>query len=225
MRFRKLSFTLSFQKETATFRILSTLRVWQEQAMYTYNQAKKLADEFVYELKPSCKRIEIVGSLRRRQAHVNDVDIIVIPTFSMTADQTLFGDPVRQNLFEMKITDLCAGGHITLQTNGPKIKRLFKKCLPAAVPAGRQGKEGNSRTIPIDIYVADEQTWWTLKLIRTGSRNHNVALASQAIRKHMVLKADGTGLLSAGGNVISIDSEEAIFQHLGLSYRRPEERE
>jgi len=78
--------------------------------------------------------------------------------------------------------------------------------------------------VPIDIYLATEQTWWTLLLIRTGSRNHNIKLARRAIELQMHLKADGSGLLGHDGSLIQIYSEEAIFHHLGLQYRPPEER-
>jgi DNA polymerase/3'-5' exonuclease PolX len=179
--------------------------------MFPYRQAIKVAEQLVAQIKPSCERIEIVGSLRRRRSHVNDVDIIAIPAFSTGEAQTLFGVPVQQNLLDIRLSDLCARNGFTLQTNGPKIKRLLK--------------HGNGASVPIDIYLANESTWWTLKLIRTGSRSHNIELARRAIRKHMVLKADGTGLLTAGGNIILIDSEEAIFHHLGLPFREPEERD
>jgi DNA polymerase/3'-5' exonuclease PolX len=178
--------------------------------MFPYRQAIKIAEDLLHHLKPSCERIEIVGSLRRRKSHVNDVDIIAIPAYSTGEAQTLFGDPVQQNLLEIRLSDLCAGNGFTMQTNGPKIKRLLK--------------QRNGTSMPIDIYIASESTWWTLMLIRTGSRGHNIALARRAIQKHMVLKADGTGLLTAGGSIISIDSEETIFHHLELPFRSPEER-
>lgn len=178
--------------------------------MFPYRQAIKVAEELLEHLKPSCERIEIVGSLRRRKSHVNDVDVIAIPSFSMSEAETLFGDPVQQNLLDIRISDLCPGNGFTLQTNGPKIKRLLKR--------------GKGESIPIDIYIANDSTWWTLKLIRTGSRSHNIELARRAIQKHMILKADGTGLLTAGGSIILIDSEEAIFHHLELPFRSPEER-
>ena len=62
-------------------------------------------------------------------------------------------------------------------------------------------------------------------LIRTGSKNHNIMLAKRAIEMHMQLKADGTGLLSPGGSIIPIGSEEHIFEHLNLPYRIPEDRD
>jgi DNA polymerase/3'-5' exonuclease PolX len=50
-------------------------------------------------------------------------------------------------------------------------------------------------------------------------------LARRAIDMHMQLKADGTGLLSPGGSIIPIESEEHVFRLLNLPYRIPEDRE
>lgn len=45
----------------------------------------------------------------------------------------------------------------------------------------------------VDLYVADEHTWATLLLIRTGSEENNIRLASLAKRKGWQLKANGEG--------------------------------
>ena len=78
--------------------------------------------------------------------------------------------------------------------------------------------------VQIDLYLATESTWWTLLLIRTGSRDHNIKLAMRAQELHMQLKADGSGLLSPGGSLIRIESEEDIFKHLRLPFKEPKER-
>lgn len=173
--------------------------------------AREIAEDLVSELSGFCDRIEIAGSLRRRKQAVNDIDLVVIPKFIHAQDETLFGEPVQENLLEKKLTQLCLIGQLDLEANGSKIKRFLKTV--------------DGDTIPVDIYIASEQTWWTLLLIRTGSRNHNIKLAKRAMDLHMHLKADGSGLLTPGGTLIPIHTEEEIFRHLGLAYRPPEERE
>ena len=179
--------------------------------MFPDTFAREIAEDLFSELSGFSDRIEIAGSLRRRRQAVNDIDIVVIPKFVQVKDETLFGEQVRENLLEKRLSQLCLRGQLDLEANGSKIKRFVKTV--------------DGDTIPIDIYIANEQTWWTLLLIRTGSRNHNIKLAKRAMDLHMHLKADGSGLLTAGGSLISINSEEEIFRHLGLSYRSPEERE
>lgn len=75
-----------------------------------------------------------------------------------------------------------------------------------------------------DIYIATEQTWWTLMLIRTGSKEHNIKLCSRAKAMGMKLHADGSGLTRADGTLIVPSSEQDIFTILKLPYKRPEER-
>lgn len=68
----------------------------------------------------------------------------------------------------------------SLELNGSKIKRLWY---------------GDRKTgIGIDIYVATPETWATLLLIRTGSKENNIRLCSLAKRKGWHLKANGDGL-------------------------------
>jgi len=76
----------------------------------------------------------------------------------------------------------------------------------------------------VDIYVADEETWATLLLIRTGSAESNIRLAALAKRKGWHLAANGDGLFNEEGQRIAGDSEESIYQALGLPYQAPEAR-
>ena len=96
-------------------------------------------------------------------------------------------------------------GAITL--NGSKIKRLHY----------------GDADINIDIYTATPASWSTLLLIRTGSKENNIRLAIAAKRKGWQLKANGDGLFNNHGDRIA-DTEESIFQVLGLPYQEPHDR-
>lgn len=179
--------------------------------MFSHTFAGSVATEFLDNVAADCERIQVVGSLRRQKPSVKDIDIIAIPKFREIKDDTLFGEPVKENLLDRKLSELCLDAHLILEANGSKIKRFFRAIQKVSVP--------------IDLYIATEITWWTLLLIRTGSREHNIKLASRALELHMQLKADGSGLLTPNGNIMQIHSEEEIFQHLKLPFRLPEERE
>lgn len=77
----------------------------------------------------------------------------------------------------------------------------------------------------VDIYIADESSWATLLLIRTGSTFNNVRLCSLAKNKGWHLAASGDGLFNENGERVAGNSEESIYSALGLLYQRPEERE
>ncbi len=76
----------------------------------------------------------------------------------------------------------------------------------------------------VDIYFADEKTWATLLLIRTGSKENNIRLCSLAKKRGWHLAASGDGLFNERGERIAGDSEQSIYQALGLGYQQPWER-
>ena len=79
-------------------------------------------------------------------------------------------------------------------------------------------------SVQVDLYFADEKTWATLLLIRTGSAENNIRLATMAKKRGWRLAASGDGLFDEGGQRVAGDSEESIYGALGLPYQRPEER-
>ena len=179
--------------------------------MFPNTFAHEIAEDFIRQISAACDRIEIVGSLRRLKIGVNDIDLLVIPRFVQMNDETLFGGPYQENQLDKQLSQLCLSHDMELDANGSKIKRFLKTV--------------DGETVPIDVYIATEKSWWTLLLIRTGSRQHNIRLARKAMELQMRLKADGSGLLTSSGSIITVGSEEEIFQHLKMQYRTPEERE
>ncbi len=94
--------------------------------MFPDSFARGIAESFVNDIKDTCEQIEIVGSLRRQKYAVNDIDIIVIPKFIQEDDETLFGEPVQTNLLDRRLSQFCFKGTLSLEANGPKIKRFIK---------------------------------------------------------------------------------------------------
>ncbi len=78
--------------------------------------------------------------------------------------------------------------------------------------------------IQADIYFADERTWATLLLIRTGSKESNIRLCTLAQKEGWHLSASGDGLFDEKGERIAGNSEESIYEALGLRYQDPWER-
>jgi len=98
-----------------------------------------------------------------------------------------------------------------MDLNGDKLKRLwYGDNLPA---------------ISIDIYIATPATWATLLLIRTGSKENNIRLATIAKRKGWHLKASGDGLFDDKGHRIAGETEQSIYEALGIPYQEPQDRD
>ena len=76
----------------------------------------------------------------------------------------------------------------------------------------------------VDIYVCEPETWATLLLIRTGSKENNIRLCSRAKDMGWHLAASGDGLFNEREERIAGDSEISIYNALGLPYQRPEQR-
>ncbi len=166
------------------------------------SEAEKRAVTIKNELIPLCSKVEIAGSIRRKKPLVNDIDIVCIPD-----NENRFMTHVK-NFGKLKVA-------------GEKIIRveMFQEF-----------------GIDLDIYIATPATWGTLNLIRTGSKEHNVKLCTLARRKNLHLHADGTGLfkmnsvqglfsLEPGDETrIAGDTEESIFEALGIEYVKPEDR-
>ena len=108
--------------------------------------------------------------------------------------------PSNQGLLDTKLRELGC------QFGGPKIRRLvYKGAL-------------------VDIYIAGDDTWAMLLLVRTGSTAHNKQLAIRAKRLGLHFAADGRGILQ-DNKPIAYRSEEEIFAALGLPYIEPHMRE
>lgn len=158
--------------------------------------ARTIAHKIVAELKPACERIEVAGSLRRGKPTVHDIDVVLVPKVESTP------------LLETLLSDLIKRGSLTPIRGKDKIKSFI---------ATKTG-------IPVDIYVATEETWPTILLIRTGSKEHNIKLARRASCRGMKLRASGEGIEGSDGGLIRVKAEEEIFSLLGLGYLRPEDR-
>ncbi|GAI77874.1 unnamed protein product, partial [marine sediment metagenome] len=97
--------------------------------------------------------------------------------------------------------------------------------LGSPIKDGEKLRRVNYKGTQVDIYYATLQTWATLLLIRTGSKLSNICLCSLAKKKGWHLAANGDGLFNENRERVAGDSEESIYEALGLEYKEPWERE
>jgi DNA polymerase/3'-5' exonuclease PolX len=74
-----------------------------------------------------------------------------------------------------------------------------------------------------DLYICTEENYEVIKLIRTGSKEHNQKLCILAKQKGLSLKAGGIGLVDSSGKVIS-NTEKGILENLLGKYIEPKDR-
>lgn len=160
-----------------------------------YENAKKIADNIVEQLKPHCQRIEIAGSIRRKKSEVKDIEIVLIPK------------PFETGLFESGIASIInkwqkVKGEINQNT------KYTQRILP----------EG----IKVDIFFANEKNWGLIFAIRTGSAefSHKVLAVNWVKKGYKSID----GYLTKDGQVIFISEEKDLFDLLEIPYIEPEKR-
>jgi len=109
-----------------------------------YQKAKQIADSVLEKLKPHCERIEIAGSVRRKKANPNDIEIVAIPK------------PYGTDLFE--------SGIATVVNQWEKVKGILPcKYTQRILPEG----------IKLDLFFATVDNWGLIFAIRTGSADYS----------------------------------------------------
>jgi DNA polymerase/3'-5' exonuclease PolX len=121
-------------------------------AELTLAEAEELACQVILKTETFCERFEIVGSIRRKRPKVHDIDFVVI------AKNDLNWSRLGEELKRMKARTICSGNSV-IKTNFPHSNSCFQ----------------------IDFYRAKPTTFGILKLILTGSADHNMWLSSYTI--------------------------------------------
>ena len=169
--------------------------------------ADKLTADILAWLTPYCERVEVAGSIRRRRPNPADIDLVVEPTISAELD--LLGGVIGMR----NLTHEAVCRHV----NGAGGKWL----------AGKEESRHNlSVELPecqLDIFFATPETWGTVLLCRTGSKEHNIWLAQRATA--MGLHWAVTKGVVRGHVVLASQTEHEIFRALALQFIEPENRE
>jgi DNA polymerase/3'-5' exonuclease PolX len=192
--------------------------------------ARGKALELVAKLAPHCERVEIAGSIRRGKKQVKDIDLVAIP--KMASSTTLLG--VTDDVSKTDFYAAVRGELWSITAEGTKLIRGTSYISRGGNPPHTFATRDES--ISVDIYLATVETWATLLLIRTGSAEHNIWLASRAKSCGGRLHADGSGLELPGQydplaqrnvnmRVLRPQSEEEVFKALGIPFAEPRERE
>ena len=77
--------------------------------------------------------------------------------------------------------------------------------------------------IPVDFFRTSEENWWVSLVIRTGSKETNLALTNGAINRGGVLHAYGSGV-EKRGVLYPARSEREVFELCGVPYVEVEKR-
>jgi DNA polymerase (family 10) len=184
--------------------------------LWPLGEARRYAEHIQRELASLCERIDIAGSIRRGRPEVHDLDLVLLLK------------PGKRAELEARVK---RSANTRVTKNGPQIIGLI-------LHNGMQ----------VELYIATEAedtllgripTNYGMRLLAmTGSKAHNIKLAQWAkdngfhfhpyrglMQGGKYVPAEGGGEEYEGGYVCAGETEQEIFDALGLAFVPPENRE
>jgi DNA polymerase/3'-5' exonuclease PolX len=173
-----------------------------------YADALSLAELLERRLAPSCERILIAGSIRRRKSEIGDIELVAQPKLTTEFDMFGFETGNHYSQLDGALTELRTEGYTK---NGDKYKQFIY--------------EG----VTVDLFIASPETWGAIATIRTGSADFTHWLVTS--RRHgggcpSGLKVSGGRVMyeHVGGEAFDTGTEEKFFQVLEQRWIEPTER-
>ena len=157
-----------------------------------------LANRIVKSLKPYSKKIQIVGSIRRKEKNTRDIDIVLIPKDRLKSSRFPEKAPKEKIISIMSKK----GRHIL----GEDKKAYFRI-------------EG----IKVELYFTTKEEWGAALLAYSSKRGSGIGLRIVARLKGFKLTQHGLFNRKTGRRIAG-RTEEEIYHALGRPWKKPEER-
>lgn len=163
---------------------------------YRYEDALAIATDIMEQLRPHCLRIQIAGSIRRKEALIGDIEIVAIPL------------PYATGLFE--------DGLASIVNRWEKVKGKLvygkSRYTQRVLPSG----------IKLDLFFATPENWGQTFAVRTGSEYYSWKVLAIGWCKRGFNSIDG--YLMKGGKRYEVREEQDLFELIGIPYIEPEMR-
>lgn len=165
------------------------------------SSARYIAEKVTHQLGEYCDRIKIVGSIRREQKEVGDIDIVcickLIPLKDMF-DNVVGHQPMKE--------------FIKIVNGWTKIK---------GEPTGKYTQRMLPEGIKLELTMCRADNFGFLELIRTGSADFSHRMA----KRWSKMGYNGeNGMLWDSGKPVYLHEEKDLFKILGLEYVEPRDR-
>ena len=166
---------------------------------YANKELKLLARFF----DPNQLAVYVVGSIRRRKAVVNDVDLLLV-----NMDKTGHPYPISETVVDM-LNEVYPTECVILASGNSKIRAVVDY-------------DGKGFQLDINI-VHDPDTLGSQLLHHTGSAQSNILMRKVAMRNNWSLSQHGLKDKETGKIIASL-SEKEIYNALSMEYEEPEDR-
>jgi hypothetical protein len=183
--------------------------------------ATRLAACVAERLAPGCARIEVAGSIRRRKATVNDVELVCVPKWDPvnrldlllgrlqeTWDRPIFRS--RHDLLEAMGRPVDDGSDV--RRWGERYRRFY------LWSCDRYG------IVAVDLFLATLDNWGAIFAIRTGPSEFSKALVTHIKYKTPYQQRDGVLVRQYSGEVVPVPEEADYFRLAGVPFIPPEKR-
>lgn len=163
-------------------------------------KAQRIAVEIVNGLREHCHQISVAGSIRRWRPVVGDIDIVALPKpgqFAELRARLIDGNAILTDGHQTIIVQRPDGIQIDLWLATPEQSDLF----------------GNTTLT----------NYGSLLLCRTGSKEHNIRICQEAIRRKRRWHPH-KGVFD-GETLVASATEEDVFKAVGMRWIHPRDRE
>jgi DNA polymerase/3'-5' exonuclease PolX len=163
-------------------------------------EAKSIALKLISELESVCERVEIAGSIRRKNSFVNDIEIVCIPKRESTG---LFGGEL-----------VPVAGFASVINKYKKIRGDFD---------GKYTRRDLGE-IEADIFMCTADNYGYIMAIRTGPSSFSHKVLAYGWKKKGLVGVEGMLYNKYTGIPLIIKEERELFKIIGLNYIPPEFR-
>lgn len=172
-----------------------------------------VAEDLKALLAPTCERVAIAGSVRRRRETVKDIELVVIPRYQ--ASMNLFGEgEKRTDLLSMVIDAY-------MNIDGIFSKRMNTAGRPIGYGPLNKYLVHVPTGLAVDIFTATPENWGMAMVVRTGPKELNVRMMQRFRELGM---EGGVYWVKHVIEEIPVPDEETVFRLLQWPYVRPEAR-
>jgi DNA polymerase/3'-5' exonuclease PolX len=187
-------------------------------------EAIEIAKAFVAELEGTYDQLIVAGSLRRRLAHIGDVEIVAVPKVEQQSAGLFQGMTTDVDLLDARMTALLDNDEVGQR----------RKSNGSLMSWGPTWKSVTFRDRPIDLFTPSADRFGWILLLRTGpaafSRQLVVPKGKRTkdnrpgLMPAYVVPSDGRLTYRTSGERIETPDEKSVFELFGLPYREPSER-
>jgi DNA polymerase/3'-5' exonuclease PolX len=183
--------------------------------------AERLAALLVERLAPGCARIEVAGSIRRRKATANDIELVCIPKRDPANRLDLLLNVLLAThdrpIFRSRRDLLTAMGRPV--DTGPDVRRWGERYRRFYLwSCDRYG------VVAVDLFLATLDNWGAILAIRTGPDAFSKALVTHIKYQTPYRQVNGVLVRQVSGEVVPVREEKEYFRLAGVPWIAPEQR-